>query len=390
MIRFHRLLLPLLLVVGVAWAAPDDVDDRIALKGVVNGHPVKLIVDTGAGADILLWQTATASLGLSITPPPADLKLPPGQIPLGRSNATTVEVFGRTFPDVQISVVALPSFVPADSHGMIGWTAISQARQAFYVAERRFTTVAELPSEKDGWVRLALLKESKVLELVIGPAQYREHVLVDTGSSDGIKLSAEKWRAWRAAHPRQPVTRMAYFNPLHGVVVGEESWDDDFVLEGLHFRGVAVASSAAVDVNYEGTPFSAIIGLRALERIDLVTDGAAGIALARSRSGPPAPYQHNRLGAVFTPRDASSDDLVAEVAEGTPAARAGIRQGDVLLAIDRLDVTPWRTQPGILPLSRFWSQPPGTKLVLRVRRDNRSFEIPVTLVNILGPNPSGR
>lgn len=381
---------PLGLVVGmILGAILARADDRIFLDAVVNAHPVKLIVDTGAGAEILLWQTITASLGLSVTPPPPDFKPPPGQVAFGRTEPTTVEAFGRAFPDIRLSVIEIPPYVPRDSHGLIGWPAIRHQRQAFRIAERRAESVAALPMEKEGWVRFPLRNESNVLELMVGPAERREIVLVDTGAPDGIKLSAEKWKAWRAAHPRQPTTRMAYFTPLHGVVAGEESWDDDFVLGDLHFRGVAVSSAAAVDINGEGTTISLVVGFKALERIDLVTDGAAGFALARPRPEPPPPYEHNRLGAVFTPRDAVSDELVADVAPGTPAARAGLRNGDVLVAIDRLDVTPWRTQPGILPLARFWSQSAGTKLALRVRRNDHPVTVTATLANILGPKPSG-
>ena len=83
-------------------------------------------------------------------------------------------------------------------------------------------------------------------------------------------------------------------------------------------------------------------------------DGKTGVAYVQPHPGPRAPYQHNRLGAIFAPGDAS-DDLVAFVLDGSPAYEAGIRNGDVLLKIGDLDATKWQTDPAVLPLSRFWN-----------------------------------
>src|SRR5690242_15954824 len=82
----------------------------------------------------------------------------------------------------------------------------------------------------------------------------------------------------------------------------------------------------------------------------------------------------------------SNDDLIAHVVDGSPAHEAGIRNGDVLLKIADLDVTRWRTDPTVLPLSRFWQEPAGTKLRLTIRRGNETPEISVLLRNILPPS----
>jgi C-terminal processing protease CtpA/Prc len=115
-----------------------------------------------------------------------------------------------------------------------------------------------------------------------------------------------------------------------------------------------------------------------------VIDGKAGWVYAHPRIEPPPPYEYNRLGAVFVPKSEQDDDLVAYVAAGSPAAIAGIRNGDLLLKIDELDVTKWRTQPGILPLSQFWEKPAGTGFVLTLKRGDATITVPVTLKNILG------
>jgi C-terminal processing protease CtpA/Prc len=118
----------------------------------------------------------------------------------------------------------------------------------------------------------------------------------------------------------------------------------------------------------------------------MVVDGRQGIVYIRSKTTPPLPYWHNRLGAVFVPRDSQNDDLVAHVVDGDPAYEAEIRNDDVLLKIGELDVTKWRTDPNVLPLSRFWNSPAGTKLELTLKRGDRIFKAAAVLRNILPPD----
>ena len=94
------------------------------------------------------------------------------------------------------------------------------------------------------------------------------------------------------------------------------------------------------------------------------------------------------MGAVFTPVDLESEDLIARVVGGSPGWEAGIRNGDVLTRIGELDVTKWRTDPNVLPLARFWSRAAGTKLDLTLRRGKQVFKTEAVLRQILPPEAS--
>ena len=131
------------------------------------------------------------------------------------------------------------------------------------------------------------------------------------------------------------------------------------------------------------TGFEASLGLAALQRLDLIIDGDLGFAYLRPKSTPPPPYEHNRLGSVFVPSDLQGGDLLARVIAGSPAYQAGIRDGDVLLKVGDLDVTQWRTDPKILPLSRFWEGPPGTRLELTLKRGTKTSRKTAVLRQIL-------
>ena len=86
---------------------------------------------------------------------------------------------------------------------------------------------------------------------------------------------------------------------------------------------------------------------------------------------------------MFAPANLQSDDLFAQVAVRSPAAEAGIRDQDMLLAIGELDVTKWRTDPAVLPLGRFWNEPPGSKLELTLRRGNETIRVHAVLRQIV-------
>jgi C-terminal processing protease CtpA/Prc len=122
-----------------------------------------------------------------------------------------------------------------------------------------------------------------------------------------------------------------------------------------------------------------------LRRQDVVVDGKNGVAYFSRRQLPASPVQHNRLGAVFTRSDLEQDALEAHVAPGSPAELAGIRSGDMLLKIDTLDVTKWRTDPSMRS-SQFWQRPAGTKFDLTLKHADVEITVTVTLRDILGPD----
>ena len=81
-----------------------------------------------------------------------------------------------------------------------------------------------------------------------------------------------------------------------------------------------------------------------------------------------------------------SDDLHAHVLDGSPAYEAGIRDGDILLAVDAADATKWRTNTNSASQTSRWERPPGTKTHLKLKRGDKEFETDVVLRNLIGPD----
>jgi S1-C subfamily serine protease len=168
-------------------------------------------------------------------------------------------------------------------------------------------------------------------------------------------------------------------------MVSRTYWAENWALGPLKISRVPIDEEAHIFTVAVMPQHAARFGLYALRRLDFVVDGPGGSVYIRPSKNPPPEFSHNRLGAVFTPANLQSDPLLATVASGSPAYTAGIRDGDILLKIDNLDATKWRTDPQIMPLRRFLERPAGSSLQLTVRRGDREFEAVVVLRDILGP-----
>lgn len=101
----------------------------------------------------------------------------------------------------------------------------------------------------------------------------------------------------------------------------------------------------------------------------------------KPKSTSPPAYRHNRLGAIFVPTVGHSEQAVAHVVKGGPAYDAGVRDGDILLKVDKIAVTGWNADWR----SHFFL-PAGTKLNLALERDGEKFETTATLRQILEPS----
>ena len=361
------------------------------LDGVmVNGEPVRLAFDTGSDAPVL-FRPVAERLGLKITEPPADAKISAGQIRVGRTEAVQLQFGTRNGAKIvtdRLAVVDMPGGLRPDVDGVIGWGSLRDNFFVFDVSSSKVSIDAtgQPPEPAGAWQRVGLRKGSRLLVLDFSGESGRiaGSVLIDTGSSAGVHLSAERWREWRTAHPDAPTTMDAYVMPGVGLVVREMSWVRELSIGPLNLTDVTVqeasSAEAAMASGYEAT-----LGVAALKRQDVVIDGKNGVAYFARRQAPSPPLAHNRLGAVFTPSDLQHDPLEAHVATGSPAEAAGIRNGDVLLTIDAIDVTKWRTDSAGMAMGTFWQRPAGTKFLLTFRRGDREFAITVTLRDILGP-----
>lgn len=361
-------------------------ENRLRVAARVNGQPVNLIFDTGSETSIL-FQPAAEKLGLKITMPPPDAKALPGKVFLGVTESCRIQLLGAAFQG-QFGVFNFPAGITPDEDGALSWQWLRGSLLSFDLNRQRVEFVSALPQGIDSWSTLPIVKENAVLSFTTPDAGGKKlAVLIDTGDQEGITLSPAQWRAWRAAHPNAPATLGGYYSPSGGLDFSEVCWADEFDLGPLKLTQVPISgSSSGEKIILGAAAFDASIGLNGLSRMDLVVDGKWGVIYARPENSPARPYNHNRLGAVFLPKDLKSDPLIAHVLPGTPAFEAGIRDGDVLRRVGDDDVTHWRAAGSSLHNINFWEKPAGTQLDLILQRDGRDFHALVTLRDLIGPS----
>ena len=357
---------------------------RIWVDAEVNGKPARFIFDTGADR-LILFRNGAERLNLTLTQPPSNSSGPSGTVGIGQTEPCDVRLLGNMIR-TPLGVVEMPSFLDMHADGVLGWGAVQNNILAIDAVSSRIGFVEKVPAEAAGWTKLRLQKGSGFLSLQIPHQGSTEGVvLVDTGFTGGVAVPPATWQAWKSAHAHGPATLDSYFMPGAGLVVKEETWANSIEFGPLLLSEVPLIEANQAQLALGSSAYEASLGLAALKRLDFIVDGKEGTAYVRLKHEPPVAYQHNRLGAVFVPPDSTSDNLVAHLATGSPAQRAGICNGDVLLKIGNLDATKWRSDPAVSPLSHFWMQPAGTRLDLTLKRQSATFKTTVMLRQILGP-----
>ncbi|UCG56397.1 MAG: aspartyl protease family protein [Phycisphaerales bacterium] len=378
-----RILLSVLIgacfLTGVATAA----EERMSFDAKINGHPVRLALDTGAELPIL-FRRAAVQLGLKLKEPPKDIKPEPGKVMFALAERCSLEI-GETTSTLRFAVVDLPSYIRPKIHGVLGWGGISHCVVEIRVGSREIEIRSELATDVSQWLCWTVRPDSNCLIAEISEnAGKREAVLIDSGAPGGVHLNSRRWGQWVREHPGRPSTVSALFSPAAGVYVTEEKWANEVRMGGLVLREVPINDKNVDAQAFVGEDYGATLGMYALRQLILLVDAKNGKMYLKTDTSAvtPADYNYNRLGAAFAPKDATSADLVAHVVEAGPAYEAGIRNSDILLSIDGLDATKWQTDPRVLPLSRFWSRPAGTKLTLGIMRGAERVDVAVTLQEI--------
>jgi len=359
-------------------------ENRIWVDGTINGHRVRLGFDTGA-SDPILFRSTAQRLRLKIIEPPTDFKRPPGQVAAGYTEPCDF-VFGTLQTRGKFRVVDFPQELSNEAEGVLSWSLFRDKILSIDAVNQRVQIGDDLRENVVGWRKFELRINSRMLGFRVAGEDARQNsVYVDTGSEGGVALHPSLWKDWAAKHSNQTATLTATFTPAVGLTVHQELWANEISIGSITLKDVPVSSEDEAHTLTVMPDHVATLGLFALRRMDLVVDGKNGVVYAHTRAEPAPPYPHNRLGAVFVPRDMQSEPLLAHVAPGSPAHLAGIRDKDALLKVDDLDVTKWRTDPRVMPLSRFWERPAGMSLKLTLKREQREFQITIVLRDILGP-----
>ena len=345
------------------------------------GRPLRLIADTGA-EDAVIWTSTAERYGWSIVHPPPNTPKRPGMALLGITAPGTLHAMGATFPQTRLRTFAIPKGLrrSLSIDGVLGWAKFRDRLFRIDAARRRLVPIASPPRLDDGWQKFRIYREARVLEIELLVDGRMARLLIDTGSEFGLDMPRETWGHWLAAHPEASRTVGSFFTPSIGrPALREVSWAPSFDLGPLRITDLLIEHQP--DEKWKTGSYAGKIGLAGLERLDCVVDGVRGEVYLRPKRTSSPPPDHNRLGATFHPASFEGKDWIAHVVPGSPAARAGIRDGDVLLSIGAAQIS---GNPSPSP-SIFFRARAGTRLELTLRRGKETHRAQVTLADLLGP-----
>jgi TPR repeat protein len=334
---------------------------HLMIDGKIDGKNARFIFDTGSWDPITFLRSAIDCFnskifqkdGISLT-------------------SFELQVEGKSYGKVEAVVQSWP--LPQD--GLFGWPAVQGKIVRVDWSAMSVSLLPSLPDDVDQYSRFQLVTNVPVAAIRTtdgGPGL----IYLDTGATAWVSLSTARWNRWIKDNPNQPTTLESGFSPGAGMFAKELKWADYLRIGALTFTNMPVEEET-----YKWPCLDAHFGIGALRRFDLIFDLTKQMVYFRNRKDFEVGINdYNRLGAAFIPESLNSEYLWAKIVKDSPADRAGIRDGDILLKVDDKKVIKW-SDIGLRNGKPFSFAPAGTKYKLTIRRDGKTEVIPVVLENI--------
>lgn len=327
----------------------------------INGVEARFAIDTGSDSSAL-FKVAARRFGITLE---------------SGSNSTqcSIGIGTKIFKNQQVIIMESPP-VGASFDGILGWDQLEKLIFEFDWDNRHVTFHDKLPPSVADWRFVKIRTNATPLILENEKDGGDGIVLIDSGSESGVGLSAELWKQWQSKHVDSPTTLSAVWNFHDGPVVLRQSWANEIKVGPLKVERVLIEEATPL---YTSLPkFDAIVGTAALCQYKVVVDGPARTLYLSTHQGCEVKPSYNRIGAVFIPDDSGAN--IAHVVTGSPAHRAGIRDGDTLRSVNGVEVR--KADGKIVSLRSYFNGAAGEEVSILISREKRDVLVKVKLVNI--------
>lgn len=317
--------------------------NHIYVRASVNrSRPLWFLFDTGAEMSVIDAGVA-ASLGLLSSGSATARGAGEGTAQAGFAQGVTLSVGRATAADQTVVTLPLDALEPVDGRaidGILGHDFIARFVVTVDYARRRISLVepgrfdpATAPGERvpitiDGGIpRLA---GSVVID---GAAPIAGEFTIDTGSRTALSFNAP----FVQAHPAIRSLAGRALDAPYGFGIGGATKTRVGRIPALRIGGVAILRPV-VGFSFDSKGVDATdtiagnIGGDLLRRFRVTFDYGRGMMYFESTDGTAEPFRYDAFGAMLS-LDGSAF-LVRRVVPGSPAAAAGVREGDRIVAID--------------------------------------------------------
>jgi len=360
-LRFHSLFIFLAIFFPTLGFASGD---RLILNAKINGESIRLAFDTGTPTPFTI-----------LSPTAQKLSLKTEQRKEGKYAFFTLYIEGYEIVNAQALIIDSLPFPDID--GLVGWPALWGSIWRVQWENMSLSLMSSIPTEILSWQSLKLDTQIPIAAVWIFENS-NGLLYLDTGHSGGIALTEFHWNKWIKENSHLPRTLKSGYLPAAGGIFSTElTWAKSFKLGFLEIPCVIMEKNV-----FRWERLEAVLGIEALKHFNIVFDLISGKVYLKERPYSLRNFRYNRLGATFLPSSLESDSLVGHVLKNTPAYQAGLRSGDILMKVDNIDMTKWRSDPEIWK-KEFWEAKPGTKYIIQVERNGKKLLFPVTLGEIL-------
>lgn len=262
-------------------------EGRFLVDAHINDKPVLLAYDSGSECSFVFKKTMKR-IGLKGEPPPSG-RPGSGKVMVGQSDFCKFKL-GPDDYHLRVATLKVPWWWNLDVDGVIGWPDMMDDVLAINATKSTITGMEKLPGETSSWVKLPIYPHTGVLALQIPRADDKIGVVeVDTGNSGGVSLSPERWKEWKATHPRAHWSWTLDMMPGSGAILGRRYTADEVTIGPIVLTNVPIRKANRTELGIAGPDgvVEASIGFEALERLNLVVDQKNKFAYLQPKPAPP-------------------------------------------------------------------------------------------------------